>query len=293
MAERSFTIANMAQYAYNSTTGPAAVATGTTRKTMLQIQASPLGPTPRIIEWGISFNASALQATTLVELVETGTQGASGSNWTAAKMPYSTLATAISSASTTSFVLATGGGVLFVPQLAGSAQTTYGSTAIICPNIGVGGGTGAQGMLTGASEMVSISARSTDTLTVVRNIDGRAGTTQGQGIATIPIGSPIYGLAGQYQKDIVPDNSMDVYPPASLVWQNCGWNNASSAPGTDLGSITTSRYLAPPQQIEPIGGQLIQLPLSREPEVQAGCYARVVVTGGAASSAFMYLKIAE
>lgn len=293
MAERSFSIFNSPQYAYNSATGPAKVATGTSRKTMLQIQANPLGPPLRIIEWGYGGDASALQTPGTIELVETGEQGASGSNWQAAKMPYSTLATAISSGSTTSFVLATGGGVLFTPNLAGTPQTTYGSTAVISPNVGAGGGTGASGMLTGASEKVFISARSTDTLTVVRNIDGRASTTEGTGLAAIPIGSPIYGVDGQYQTDIVPDNN-SLWVPSSIVWQNSGWNNGSGSNGTDFGGVTENRYLAPPQLIEPIGGSgPILLPLGREPEIQPGFYARIVITVATGFNAFVWLKVAE
>jgi hypothetical protein len=47
-----------------------AVTTGTAIKTMLQVR--PLVPL-RIVEWGISFNASALATPIVVELVETGT----------------------------------------------------------------------------------------------------------------------------------------------------------------------------------------------------------------------------
>src|ERR1039458_7435820 len=133
MAERTFSIMNAPQYGYNSTTGPATVATGTARKTMLQIQASPLGPALRILEWGIFLNANALATPGVVELVETGNQGASGTNFQSAKMPYSVLGTAISSGSTTSFVLATGGGVLFVPQYGGSSQTMLNASAIVAP----------------------------------------------------------------------------------------------------------------------------------------------------------------
>lgn len=287
MAERTFSMINAPQYGYNSTTAPAKVTTGTTRRTMLQIQASPLGPNLRIVEWGIGFDATGVVAPILVELVETGVQGAAGSNWQAAKMPYSTLATAIASTATTSFVLASGGGLLFVPQYGGSAQTMTNGLAVIAPNIGVAGGTGASGMLTGASEVVAVTARSTDTLTVTRNVDGRGAIT------TIPIGSPLIGLRGQFERDIVGDNSADPLP-SSVIWQNCGWSTASTAPTTDLGGVTENRYLAPPQAIEPIGGQWIPLALGREPEVEAGKYARIVVTNtGTAVNATMYIKWAE
>jgi hypothetical protein len=294
MAERTFSIANTPQYAYNSTTAPAKVATGTARKTMLQIQASPLGPPLHIIEWGVSFDDNALSTPGLVELVDTGNQGASGANWTAARMPYSTLATAISAATTTSFVLATGGGALFVPVFGGTAQTISSALALVAPNIGVGGGTGAEGMLTGQSELVVITARSTDTLTVVRNVDGRAGATSGQGLASIPIGSPIVGVSGQFQADIVNDNDQSPYPPSSVMWQNCGWNNGSGANGTDFGNVTETRYLAPPVLIEPIGTPgPIQLPLGREPELEPGSYARIVMTMAVAANAFCWIKWAE
>lgn len=286
MAERTYTIMNAPQYGYNSTTAPAKIATGNTRRTMLQIQASPLGPNLRIIEWGIFFDSASVVAPFLVELLETGTQGASGSNWQAAKMPYSTLATAIASTATTSFVLATGGGVLFVPQYGGSSQAFTNAIGLIAPNIGAAGGTGASGMLTGATELVAITARSTDTLTVTRNIDGRGAIT------TIPIGSPLIGLQGQFQRDIVADNNAH-FMPSSVVWQNCGWSTSSTAPGTDLGNVTENRFLAPPQTIEPIGGQWIPLPLGREPEVEAGKYARIVVTAPATANASMYIKWAE
>jgi hypothetical protein len=285
MAERTFSIYNGPQYGFNSTTPPAKVATGTARKTMLQLQASPLAPPLRIVEWGIMFDANALATPVLVELVETGNQGASGSNWQAAKMPISTLGTAISSGGTTTFALATGGGVLFVPQYGGTSQTMLNALAIATPI--VASSVGASGVLTGASELVLVTARSTDSLTVTRNVDGRGA------LASIPVGSPIVGVEGQLEADIVGDNLGQLYPPPSVMWQNCGWNNGGGANGTDFSGILQNRYLAPPQAVEPIGGPLIQLPLGREPEVEPGNYARIVVTAPATVNATMWIKWAE
>jgi hypothetical protein len=285
VAERTFGIFNGPQYGYNSTTAPAKVATGTARKTMLQIQASPLSPSLRIVEWGIMFDSPSLVAPVLVELLETGNQGASGTNWQAAKMPYSTLGTAISSGSTTSFVLATGGGALFVPQYGGSAQSFLDALLLVAPVVATG--VGASASLTGQSELVLATARSTDTLTVVRNADGR------NALSSIPVGSPIVAVAGQLQADIVGDNLGQLYPPPSVVWQNCGWNNGSGANGTDFANVLENRYLAPPQSIEPIGGPQIQLPLGREPEVEPGNYARIVVTAPATVNCTCWIKWAE
>lgn len=284
MPERTFGIMNAPQYGYNSTTGPAKVAAGVTaRRTMLQIQASPLGPCLRMVEWGIQFDDNALATPVLVELVETGNQGASGSNWTAAKMPFSTLGTAISSGSTTSFVLESGGGALFVPQYGGSAQTFLDAILLAAPLAEIGLG----GVLSGATEMVLATARSTDTLTVTRNVDGRGA------LSSIPVGSPIVAVEGQLQADIVGDNLGMLYPPSSVIWQNCGWNNGGGANGTDFANILQNRYLAPPQLVEPIGGPFIQLPLGREPEVEAGNYTRIVVTAPAAVNLSCWMKWAE
>jgi hypothetical protein len=296
MAERTFSIANVPQYAYNSTTGPARIATGaSTRKTMLQIQANPMGPPLRIIEWGISSDASALQPPTLLELVETGVQGATGSNWTSAKMPIATLSTAITSTTQTSLALNNDGtsghgGNLFTPFYGGAAQTVTDGTALIIPIIGTTGSKLGGPLLGGSAntEMVLVTAISTDTLTATRNVDGRGA------LAAAPIGSVVMGMYGQFEWDIVPDNYSAPYPPSSVIWQNCGWNSASTAPGTDLGSVTQQRYLAPPVLFEPIGGiGPTLLPLSREPEVQPGCFARVVVTPGAAANVYIWLKWSE
>jgi hypothetical protein len=284
MAERTFSIFNAPQYGYNSTTAPAKVATGATRRTMLQIQASPLGPPVRIIEWGVGFDSSSLVAPGLIELVETGNVGASGTNWVGAKMPYSTLGTAISSGATTTFALASGGGVLFVPQYGGTSQTMLNAPAIVAPIATAGG---VSGVLSGASEMVLITARATDSLTVTRNIDGRGA------LASIPVGSPLLALDGQLQQDIVGDNSGQMYPPSSVIWQNCGWNNGGGAASTDLGGVLVNRFLAPPQLLEPIGGPLIQLPLGREPQVEPGNFARVVMTFPSTVNATCWIKWAE
>jgi len=277
---------NAPQYGYNSTTGPAKVATGTARKTMLQLQANPLGPALRVVEWGVSFDASALATPGVIELVETGVQGASGTNWTAAKMPQALLSTAISSGATTSFIVATGGGALFVPQYGGSAQTMRNGLAVVCPIEGAGGPTGP---FTGASELVLITARSTDTLTVTRDVDGRAGG----GLTSIPVGSPLTGIAGQFQEDIVTDNNGLWWPPNMVVFQNCGWNNGGGANGTDFGSVTQNRYLAPFAAMEQIGtpGPTL-LPLGREPEIQPGCYARIVATFAATVNMTCWMKVA-
>jgi hypothetical protein len=56
--------------AMQTTTVATTVTTGTAIKTMLQVR--PLAPL-RIVEWGISFNASVLATPIVVELVETGT----------------------------------------------------------------------------------------------------------------------------------------------------------------------------------------------------------------------------
>ena len=53
-----------------TTAAAVAVTTGTAIKTMLQIRPLVL---LRIIEWGVSFNASALATPIVVELIETGT----------------------------------------------------------------------------------------------------------------------------------------------------------------------------------------------------------------------------
>jgi hypothetical protein len=272
---------NVPQSAYASTTPPAKVATGTTRKTMWQIQADPLGSGIQVVEWFIYLDASALATPVLVELLDTGNQGASGSNWTPAKMPISTLATAITATGTTSLVLATGGGANFP---SGSPFTAY-----AFPNIGVGGGTGAEGPLTGTRELVAVSSRSTDTLTVVRNADG-AGA-----LSSIPIGSPVVGVNGQFEADITCDNAgINGFPWSSVVYQNCGFNNGTGANGTDFGSVTRTRILGM-ALIEPIGGiGPVQLPLGRETEVGPGDYCRIAITStGGSVNAILGAKWTE
>jgi hypothetical protein len=157
--------------------------------------------------------------------------------------------------------------------------------ALIMPVQSVG--TGVSGVLTGASEMVLITARSTDTLTVTRNIDGRGA------IATIPVRSPLVAIDGQLQQDIVGDNNGQMYPPSSVIWQNCGWNNGSGAASVDLGGVLVNRLLAPPQLVEPIGGPLLQLPLGREPQIEPGNYARIVMTFATTVNTTCWIKWAE
>ncbi len=276
MAERLSKMMNIPQSAYATTTPPAKVATGTARKTMLQIQANPAGPPLRIVDWFAWFDASALAVPGLVELVDTGNQGASGSNWTAAKMPQSTVGTAITSGATTTLVLNSGGGAAFPASqdfsiLAAPILTTAGLAT----------------SLTGAREKMLVTTRSTDTLTVVRNIDA-AGAQ-----AAIPIGSPVWGLDGQFEQDIICSNSAASWPPSSVIAANCGFNNGSGANGTDFGSITRSRFLET-AMIEPIGGLgPIQLPLSREHELAPGDFLRIVMTFAAGVNALCGLTWAE
>lgn len=64
------------------------VATGATIKTMLQVQSTTRQL--RVVEWGISFDASAAAAPVLCELVETGTVAATvTAAVTAGVQPYS------------------------------------------------------------------------------------------------------------------------------------------------------------------------------------------------------------
>lgn len=58
--------------------------------------------------------------------------------------------------------------------------------------------------------------------------------------------------------------------------------SASGYTATAEGSITAVRNLAPPCLITPTAGQVIQMPLGREPIIQAGKFARVRVHAGAA-----------
>jgi hypothetical protein len=61
----------MANGAMPTTAGQAKVTTGTAIKTMLQL-ATPSTRAFRIVEWGISFDASAAAVPILCELIETG-----------------------------------------------------------------------------------------------------------------------------------------------------------------------------------------------------------------------------
>ena len=59
--------------ATNTTAAPVKVATGTAIKTMLQVKTLVPG---RIVEWGVSFDASAAATPGQVELIDTGTVAA-------------------------------------------------------------------------------------------------------------------------------------------------------------------------------------------------------------------------
>lgn len=78
--------------AYNgaapTTTGAAKVATGTAIKTMMQLKQATNSPM-EIVEWGISFDASAAATPGICELIETGSVFATVTTYAAADvMPY-------------------------------------------------------------------------------------------------------------------------------------------------------------------------------------------------------------
>src|SRR4030081_3695889 len=78
--------------AYNgaapTTTGAAKVATGATIKTMMQLKQATNSPM-EIVEWGISFDASAAATPGICELIETGSVFATVTTYAAADvMPY-------------------------------------------------------------------------------------------------------------------------------------------------------------------------------------------------------------
>ena len=58
------------------------------------------------------------------------------------------------------------------------------------------------------------------------------------------------------------------------------------------GSIAASRNLDAPQLIAPTNQFIKQFPLGREPVVQAGKFARIRVTAGAAVNAYCYMIVA-
>ena len=60
----------------NAPAGNGGVTSATTNFTMLQLQVPTTQPPLKVIEWGISFNASALTAPFPCDLVETGTVNA-------------------------------------------------------------------------------------------------------------------------------------------------------------------------------------------------------------------------
>jgi hypothetical protein len=71
-----------------TTAGPTKITTGTAVKTMLQVKAAAATPLT-IVEWGISFDASAAATPGVCELVETGTVAGTVTAYVAADIyPY-------------------------------------------------------------------------------------------------------------------------------------------------------------------------------------------------------------
>src|SRR5882672_5413791 len=71
-----------------TTAGPTKITTGTTVKTMLQVRANA-NNSLRIVEWGVSFDATTAATPGVVELLTTGTVGATVTAYVAADIyPY-------------------------------------------------------------------------------------------------------------------------------------------------------------------------------------------------------------
>lgn len=66
---------------------------------------------------------------------------------------------------------------------------------------------------------------------------------------------------------------------------------SSGYTSTSEGSITTIRNLAVPQFIAPTSQFVIQLPLGREPIIQAGKFARIRVTAGTAVNCYCGMTV--
>lgn len=256
MAERTYYAFNGAQ---PTTAEGTKVTTGTSLKTMMQIQANPSGPPLRIIEWGCSFDGSAAATPGTVELIETGTVGATV---TAYKMPVTYVTTAISSGATTTLVVNAVNGF--------GASNSY-SIIVVNP-------------IAGTRELMEVTAgANTTSWTVTRNLDGRGA------IASFPVNSPVYGYEGAaFQSDIAQQNSQHDFPYSSVALAG-----TSGFTSTAEGSITELRYLAPPQLVAPTNQDIMQMPLAREAEVRPGCYARIRMHFGAAINAFCYICWAE
>lgn len=91
-------------YAYNgampTTAAAAKVTTGTAIKTMQQLKPGTNSPF-EIVEWGISFDASAATTPGVCELIETGTVFATVTTYAAADvMPYDDASASLATAST-------------------------------------------------------------------------------------------------------------------------------------------------------------------------------------------------
>jgi len=240
------------------TSSEAAIATGTTLKTILQI-APAIGF--EVVEWGISFDGSAAATPGKVELVETDVPSTGG---TASVVPCSTLATAISSGATTSVVVA--------GALQGSAATYQIGTMAFAS--GAGGG----------EQMQVTAGGGGTTLTVARGVNDTAA------LASIPVGTLIYALPGTGAYSDV--NPLSAQPSADPLYALLTVNGtgATGFGFSTYGTPTRVRSLDS-QLLPPTAPYVKQFPLERGPQVNPGRFLQVRCTFGTSVNAFAYVTV--
>lgn len=239
-------------------------AVGTALKSLLQV-APAMGF--EVIEWGISFNGSAAATPMIAELVEVDVGSTGG---TASYIPAATVSTAITSAATTSLVLAN--------AIQGTASTFQIGTMAF-PAGPTQGATGGQ------EHMLVTAGGGGATLTVTRGING---TTA---LASIPIGTLTYGILGSnVYSDIVPVTEVPFADPVHALLAITGTGATGFNFGT-YGTPTRVRVLDV-QELPPTAPYIKQFPLERGIEAHPGRFLQVRITGNTGINGNCYVTVA-
>lgn len=145
---------------------------------------------------------------------------------------------------------------------------------------------------TSIKTMLQVKPGSTQTMRVVEygfSFDGSAAATPGkiELIETDVAATVTASVANDITK--LDGDAIAAGDPTTAVF-SVG-TSATGYTATVEGSITSVRNLHAPQLVAPTNGFLYQIPLGDEPVIQAGKFARIRMTFGAAVNAYCYMKL--